>query len=413
MTNKILHWLARNVQIFLLAFILALAVWVMAVTTSDPDKTDALPQPIPLEFVGQDVRMITVGTLPETVEISINAPESVWEEILADPSSVRAIVDLTGLKAGTHTVKVVIQVAITPARIVSVTPETLEITLEPLSTISLPVDISLTGEPAIGYELGEAALTPEEVVVSGPESIVSQVASVQLSLDITNARTNFEVDLPLEAVDAAGTTLTGITLFPDTVHISLPIEQMGGYRDLIVVVVPVGRAASGYRLTSISAFPAIVTVYSTNLALIESLPGYVETESLDLSGASENIETRLSLILPADVTLVGEQTVVVQVGISPIEDIVTISYRPVVITGLLSGLTAQVSPVTVDVILSGPIPALDSLKLSDIVVSVDASGRGPGTYQLTPIVTISVGEIVVESILPSTVQVTITGTATP
>jgi YbbR domain-containing protein len=103
----------------------------------------------------------------------------------------------------------------------------------------------------------------------------------------------------------------------------------------------------------------------------------------------------------------------VQVGITAIEDSLTVGFRPVEVTGLATGLHAQVSPVTVDVIVSGPIPALESLSSSEVRVSVDAAGRGPGTYQLTPIVTITVDGIIVQSILPSTVQVTITGTTTP
>ncbi len=411
--SNMLRWLTTNLRVFMLAFILALAVWVMAVTASDPDETSNLPQPVIIEFVGQNPGLVLTGDVPETAEVSLRAPHSVWEQVLADPSSVRAFVDLTGLASGAHTVEVVVQVTARPVRVLSVTPATLDLTLEPLSSLTLPVTLSITGEPALGYQAGEAALTPEEVVVSGPESIVSQVASVRASLDLTAARESVETDLPLAAFDIAGNLLTGLTLSPESVQISLPVVQLGGYRDLAIKVVTVGRPASGYRLASVAAFPPIVTVYSADAVLIESLPGYVETAALDLSGASENIEIRLVLNLPAGVTLLGEQNVLVQVGIAPIEGSLTVAYRPVAVTGLGAGLKAQVSPVTVDVILSGPIPVLESLNASDVNVSVDVSGRGTGTYQLTPIVTVSVDGVIVESILPGTVQVTITSTATP
>jgi YbbR domain-containing protein len=411
--NKIIRWIASNFGIFLLAFILSLSVWVLAVTSSDPDETASLPDPVSIEFIGQDPGLVPVGDLPSSVDVILQAPESVWKMISADPTSVRAIADLTGLKTGNHQVEIVIQVAVSPVQVISVTPNTLAILLEPLATIKLPVEISISGEPSIGYKLGEVALTPFEVVISGPESLVTQVASAQVILDAAGAKETIETVFPVVVSDSSGNVLSGLTVSPGDIQVYLPIEQMGGYRDLAVKVVTVGRAASGYRLASVSAFPAIVTVYSANVTLIERLPGYVETSPLDLSGASENIETRLGLILPPDVTVVGEQTVIVQVSISPIEDSVTISYRTVVIIGLNPVYKAQVSPVTVDVILSGPVPALDSLKLSDVTVSVDTSGLGPGTYQLTPIVSIAADDIQVQSILPSTVQVIITGTGTP
>lgn len=408
-----LRWLTTNLRTLLLAFILALAVWVTAVTASNPDETNSLPAPVEIEFIGQDASLLQVGSVPNSVEVSLRAPKSVWEQILADPSSVRAIVDMTGLGAGTHTVEVVLQVNAQPVRIISVSPKTVDLILEPLASRTLPISLVIAGQPALGYQAGEAVLTPDKVTISGPESLVNQVSSVQASLDLTNVRENVEATLPLAALDADDNLVTGLTLSPQAVELSLPIVHLGGYRDLAVKVVTVGRPASGYRLASVDVFPPIVTVYSGNTSLIESLPGYVETMPLNLSGVSENIETRLDLVLPTDVTLVGEVNVLVQVTIAPIEGSLTVAYRPVEVTGLGTGLKAQVSPATVDVIISGPLPLLDALRASDVQVSIDLTGQGAGSYQLTPKVTVLLEGLTVESILPAAVQVTISATPTP
>ena len=47
------RWLATNLRIFLLALVLALAVWVTAVTVENPDETQTYPNPIQIEFIGQ------------------------------------------------------------------------------------------------------------------------------------------------------------------------------------------------------------------------------------------------------------------------------------------------------------------------------------------------------------------------
>ncbi len=407
------RWLTTNLRTFMLAFILALAVWVTAVTASNPDQTNTLAQPIPIEFVGQDLNLVLTGETPSTIQLSLRAPKSVWDQITVDPSSVRAVVDMTGLGAGTHTVEVSIQISVQPFRILSVLPHSISLTLEPLATRSIPISLSLSGTPAVGYQAGASTLSPNEAVISGPELLINQVASIRATLELTDARENLEESLPLGAFDVNGEPVSGVVILPPNVLVSLPVVHLGGYRDLAVKVVTVGRPASGYRLASVASFPPIVTVFSGDTGLIESLPGYVETMPLDLSGVSENIETRLALVLPADVTLVGDQSVLVQVGVAPIEGSLMVSYRPVEIFGLGKGLTAQVSPVTVDVILSGPLPALDSLQTSDIHVRVDVTGRPAGTYQLVPTISIMVGEITVESILPGTVQVIITAAGTP
>ncbi|MEW5940635.1 MAG: CdaR family protein, partial [Chloroflexota bacterium] len=128
---------------------------------------------------------------------------------------------------------------------------------------------------------------------------------------------------------------------------------------------------------------------------------------------SEDIITRLALILPEGVSVVGEQNVQVQVGIDPIQSNLTLSKIKVEAVGLLEGFLATILPAEVDVILSGPAPLLDTLLLQDIRVVVDVSGLAPGTYQLTPRVDILVADIVVESILPNTVEVVISIAPTP
>lgn len=402
-----LRWIGTNLRTLLLAFALALAVWVSAVTAADPDETRTYPSPVPIEFIGQDPNLVATGQPPQKIQVTLRAPRSVWDKFSAGEAAIRAVADLTGLGSGEHVLTVQIQISARPVKVISVTPRTLDLFLEPLVTRSMPVRLTFIGEAAIGYEVGDPILDPGTIVVSGPESAVSKVDHIHASVDLTNARQSIETKLAVNAVDAQGASVSGVTLQPASVNLNLPLAQQGGYRDLAVKVVTGGKPASGYRLTSVAAFPPIVTVYSSNLALIDSLPGYVETAPLDLSGASDNIDTNLSIALPPGVTLIGDQTVVVQVGIAPFEDSRQLSYRPVEVFGLGSGLQVHLSPVTVDVILSGPAPVLNTLLITDVHVQVDVTGLAPGTYQLTPTVKTTNQRVTVDFILPGTVEVTI------
>lgn len=403
-----LRWLTTNLRTFFLAFVLALAVWVTAVTSANPDLTQTYPNPIQIEFIGQDPGMVMTGTVQREVQVTLRAPRSIWDTLLSGETPIHAVADLTGLKAGTHTIEVQIQIAARPVRIVSVTPQKFDLSLEQLVTVTMPVELTYLGQPAIGYKAGDVTINPADAVISGPESFVAQVKHVQATLDITNTRQSVETALPIYAVDESGSAVNGVSIHPENVRVGLPVIQQGGYRDLAVKVIISGKLASGYRLTNITATPLIVTVYSENLPLIESLPGYVETAPLDLNGASSTIETHLALNVPEGVLLIGNQTVAVQIDISPIEDSRPVAFRQVEVIGLTPGLKAQLSPTTVDVILAGPLPVLNSLQLSDVHVRLDLTGLTIGTYQLTPVVIVTQDGITVQSILPGTVEVIIT-----
>jgi YbbR domain-containing protein len=177
-----------------------------------------------------------------------------------------------------------------------------------------------------------------------------------------------------------------------------------------------GQVAAGYRLENISVFPPVITVYAEEPELVSELPGVVDTQPLELQDAKEDITTRLSLNLPENVTIVGTEgakTVQVQVAISPIQTSVTLLNQPINLIGLPDALAAQISPQTVDVIISGPLPVLEVLTPQDITVTVDVTGLDVGTHKLTPKLETKMENVFEESILPGTVEVILSLPPTP
>jgi YbbR domain-containing protein len=239
------------------------------------------------------------------------------------------------------------------------------------------------------------------------------VDRARVAINLTGTRESVNQTVDVQLLDKNNRVLRGLSVNPASVLVTIPVSQQGGYRDVAVKVIVQGQVANGYLLTNLSVFPPVVTVFSTNPTLVNELPGIVQTQPLELRGASEDISTRLALELPEGISVVGEQSVQVQVGIEPIISNLTLSNIQIEVVGLGDGLTAQVSPVAVDVILSGPAPLLDSLLLQDIRVIVDVTDLGEGVYQLTPRVEILVADIVVETVLPNTVEVTLTPAVTP
>lgn len=407
------RWISENYRTFLWAFALSIAVWVAAVTSADPDETRLLEAPVPVQIIGQDPSLVINSDIPKEVEVTLRAPRSVWNLIDADPQIVQAILDISGLSSGEHSIEVQIQIDARPIQIVSVGPGTITFMLESLATQTLSVDLSLAGEPAVGYQVGETSLEPVEIVVAGAQSQVQKVARARVSVDLSGIRENYDQTLPIEVLDEKGQPVDGITVSPETIHVSMPVSQQGGYRDVAIKVITTGRVASGYRLTDISVFPPVVTVFAGDPQLVSELPGVLETQALDLQNAQEDINTRIALNLPEGISIVGEQTVLIQVGVSPIESSITLASEKVEITGLGTGLSAQVLPLTVDVILSGPLPLLDTLTRQGIRVTVDLTGLPPGTHQVVPKVEVLISDIVVESILPNTIEVVISLNGVP
>jgi YbbR domain-containing protein len=212
-------------------------------------------------------------------------------------------------------------------------------------------------------------------------------------------------------VDALGNEVRGVTLSPATLQVTVPIVQKQGFREVAVKVFYTGQVASGYQVTGVTVSPVIITVSSGDPRLVDRMPGFVETQPLDISGASDDIIRRLPLQLPPGVNVEGDQTVVVQVSIAAIEYSVRI-VRRVEVRGLAPGLSATLSPETVDVLILGPLAVLDRLTLTDVRVVLDLASRAEGVYRLVPEIVLVDDRLRAESIFPSQIEVVIAA-ATP
>jgi YbbR domain-containing protein len=409
---KILRWLAKNLGTLLIAFVLAVIVWVSAVVASDPNEEHILARSVPIEIIGQDPGLQIMDELPQNVTLVLRAPTSVWTQLNNDQSSVRAWVDLSNLGPGEHIVPVQVQITPRLVRLIRQDPASLPINLDPIISQVFPVNLIVQGEPPVGYQAQTPVLEPSEVTVTGPESLVSLVNEARVRVDITNKTQTIITDETPLLLDVEGKIVSGLTVTPEKVTITQSITLLGGYRYVIIRPVSVGQVASGYRLTNIFVSPVGKIVFSSDPELVNNLPGYVETQPIDLTGKEDDFETLVELNLPAGISVVGDPKVLVQVSIAAIESSLAISL-PVEVIGLAPGLEAIVAPTTIDVILTGPVPVLNTLGPADVRVVVDLSGYDEGTYQVIPMVNILPEQVEKVSMLPATVEVTITVASTP
>ncbi|MBM4423396.1 MAG: hypothetical protein FJ030_08385 [Chloroflexi bacterium] len=403
-----MRWLLRNLSALLLSLALAVTIWVVAINEEDPFEEKVFADPVPITITHLPQGMVIVGSPRLAADIRVRAPQSVWASLKID--QLHVVADLSNAAPGTVTVPLAAVVDAPHTLITNIAPQEIQLTLEPIINRELPLRLEINGEPATGYKLREVATAPESVIVSGPASAADSVSELIAQVDVSNAKQTVTEVVGVTPVNAAGQPVFGITLAPSTVAVTVPVEQLGGYRDVAVKAVIEGQVAAGYRLTNISVSPPVVTLFSSDPTIVAALAGFVETEKLDISKASDDLEVRATLVLPEGVSLVGEQTVVVQISIAAIESSLTIQHD-LEIQGLGAGLAATASPSAVDVILSGPLPILDSLTHESVRVVLDLLGLPPGLHQVTPQVVAPEG-VTVQTILPGTIEVLITGSGT-
>lgn len=404
---KTLRWIVKFLPTLFTALVLAIIVWVSAVSSADPNEEREYSAPIPITVLGLDPDLVVTGQYDDEVKVSIRAPRSVQERLAANPDAIHAYINLSGLKAGEHTLEPQIAIDLSPTRLTLVSPSEITLKLENILSKEVPVEIRENGALPIGYTAGTPVLSQDSALVIGPESQVLKVEQVVASVDLSNIITSISRQVELKALDARGVIVSGINLNPTQVTVDIPITQLGGYRNVFVKIVTTGQIAQGFYLTGIMADPPNITIYSTDPELAANMPAFIETTPLNLNGAFESFEKDVSLNLPEGIVVVGDQQVTIKVNISAIQSSILLTGIQVEISNLGQGLKAALSPDRVDIYVSGPLYLLDKLNAADIIVTLDLANKTPGTYQLIPTVTLADTAINLDSILPASIEVVI------
>lgn len=391
--------------LILLSLFLALVVWIVALQEENPIKQDEFPPSIPVQVLNQPEGTTFFPRFEASVKVTIRAPRSSWDKLSADRFT--ASIDLAGQTTGDHEVNVKVACADKNVRIVAFSPETVSISLRKEISRQVPVQIRYLGSVALGYEMkiDQTTIEPDMVLVTGPEPIVEQVARVTgdlyLSADI---KETIERKLTVIARQASGDSVTFVTIEPSAVSVKIPVEQQTGLKEVAVRPVVVGVPAPGYRLYGVSVEPATVTL-GGDPAVVKKITGYVDSVPLDVSGATGDVVERLALKLPEGTSIVGIQGVLVTANIEPLPGLLSISRKPIV-RGLSTDLVAQVSPETVSLTLTGPLPRLNTLTQEDVQVYVDLVGKGLGEHVVTLTYLVPEG-VQVQLLVPTSVDVTI------
>ena len=405
---KIIRKFVSFLPTLLTALVLAIIVWVSSVTASDPNQTITYKTPIKLEILGLNPDLVITYQEVQSVKVTLRAPRSVHARLANDPGLINATINLSGLEAGDHILIPEVLVDLKPVQVVEVSPASVEISLEKVSSRTMSISLVQTGTLPVGIQIRSARLSQSEVKLVGPESLVNTVVDVVATIDVSELTSSISRTLDLKPINEAGVVVEGVVLNPSRVDVSIEVEQLIGYRNVFVKIVTNGSVAQGYHLTSIVVDPPILTVYASNPDLIRSMPAYIETEPVNLNGAQQSFESRVGLQLPEGIVVIGDQSVVVSVGVEAIYTSTQIIGVPVTAINLAGGLQAKLSPQSVDVYISGPMNLLENIGTASVRVTLDLTGLTEGTYQLSPTVELERPELRLDSTLPGLIEVVIT-----
>jgi YbbR domain-containing protein len=403
---RLIKSLAANIATLSLSLVLAILIWGVAVQANDPDRQLTLR--LDIQVIGRPADSAVVLE-PETVEVVIDGPGSILDEVSGDEFT--AEVDLADLSGSEGAIPINVRHDLQGVEIAFQVPEQARVSVERIVRREIPVRVEVRGSAARGYELGEPFADPATIPVSGVASRVEALSEARVTVFLDNPQQDVVLTRRPVFYDSQGNIagVNGLDVGAEEVDVTVPVDQLAGFAAKPIIVDWEGEPAQGYRLLDVSVEPDSVLV-TGRPAQLDAL-SRVRTEPIDITGLKSSQTFPVTLDLPEGIELDEVQPVIVEIEIEPILTSSVIRKTPE-IRALQQGLTMTLDVEEVRVFLFGPLDKLDSLVDEDVRVTLDLFGLDVGTYRLEPDVDVFVSDVEIRSLQPPQLTVTITRTMT-
>jgi YbbR domain-containing protein len=140
-----------------------------------------------LELVNLNAKLMITSEVPPNIQVRVTGPRSIIRS-LSQSRQVHTI-DLTGVRAGDHTVALGPSTFSFPrgVMVTRVQPNPLTLTLAPTTTRLLAIQPSLTGKPPEGFEIKSVKIRPDHITVKGVASELENLKNIStLPIDLSN-----------------------------------------------------------------------------------------------------------------------------------------------------------------------------------------------------------------------------------
>jgi len=302
-------------------------------------------------------------------------------------------------------VPVRVTVADSSVKVVEVSPAMVTVRMEPVTARTAAVQLRLANDPPQGTFAGDAAIAPGEVRVSGALSKVALIAAVYATVRFGDSVADLIQSVQPVAVDASAATIDGLTVEPAVVQVTVPVLPTATTRTVPLLPTLRGAVASGYWITRITVDPPAATVRGE--ATVLGAVDHLDAVAVDVTGLTGDRTFQAPLVVPGGTSLLrptGAATITVSV--SPLAGTRAFPIVAVQATNLGSGLLSEIEPQTIGLVLTGPVPALAGVTAGQVIATVDATARGPGTYAVEVAVHVPAGTTA-QSVQPTRVTLTI------
>lgn len=266
---------SSDVYLRVLSLVIAVIFWLFA------KQNVQIPNISERQQYQKVMKKVVFTDIEEGLTVTSEVPEVFLElsgpfwEMTQNQEQIMVVASLKSRRAGRHSIDVSVRVP-ENVNIIQYYPETIDVRLESLTTKKLELQNLNLGNLPQGRELQNLSITPTEVAVSGPDSLLGTAQSATVTLELRDLSVGeHKLSLPIQIRNASGALLSGLGINPThaevrfevvekalrTVPVELDFEvESVDLEELEVTVIPKEVSLVGDRqIEAVSSEPFVVS----------------------------------------------------------------------------------------------------------------------------------------------------------
>lgn len=347
------HRITKNWGLKLVSFLFAVMLWIIVTNINDPISPLKVNN-IPVTIKNGDL-ITEKGQIYEVLDgtdmidsVIIQAPRSIIDTL--GVSNVIAEADMRDLTSlNTISIKLYTNKYNDKVESIKGNIESVKLNIEDKQTRSFPIRPNVTGEIQEGYMVSSVSTEQNLIRVSGPQSVVSQIARAQAEVDVSGFTNNIGTDSDIRLYNEDGVEIRSESIEKSITRVRINVEIFEK-KTVPIVYQASGTPADGYKATGeITGSRSSIMIAGRSELMKEISSIRIPEDAIDVSGARETVETVIDLndYLPEGVIL-AEEDFEGQVSVSArIEQVrrqnVYVPVESIRITGLPAGYRATIS----------------------------------------------------------------------
>ncbi|MBE5839831.1 MAG: hypothetical protein E7304_00340 [Butyrivibrio sp.] len=390
--------ITANWGLKLASLIFAIIIWFLVTNINDPVISVRYTNvPVTLKntnLITDQGQVYTILDGSDTISsVTIYAPRSIIDSL--SQNNVVATADVQDLSSlNTVTINVTTNKYSDKIQKIVTSTDVVKLSVERKASKTLALTATTSGTLSDGYIIGDVTTEQNMIRINGPESVIQNIQSAQVDVDVTGFTSNIGTDADIILYDADGDPVDSsqVSMNIKSVRVNVTIY---GTKYVPLNYVVTGEPANGYILTGkIDSNPSEILIAGRSSIISSVNEITIKDDGLNVTGLSKNLNytVDVSKYLPSGVTFGdpdyhGTAAVVVHIG-SVSEETYDVSAKNVTISGTVDGFDINIDDSeydTVSLTLQGLNTELDAISVDSLegTVDIDEILESNGLTELT------------------------------